>query len=489
MQCPTTYNSILNTTGTFREGVSRAIWHTRFFDDQILSDKDDDDYYDDDDCDDKYVPESLLADYLWRRTTTDKNTRRYKATATVYDTLDYLFRRFAIPTDPNQDYVQQACFAIVQAKRHVKFERSARNIDVRAILKDPEFNYTVQENALALAACLNLSSAVEQLVDEGIRDVPTCFGSPLVCMSTRPHSSMTNIYLKARLKLRQRCGPTFTSEIPISNGFVTVATLQRAHRRDISDTRYGEAITAAVVYGESETVKILMDACIEDDESINCISNVNMQAVTIRRRLVDEISDRWSYVLLYAVQCRRLDVVELALNHGGDPDSFWWTPADDQSALGTAAYYGETDIFKLLLHHGADINRANIIERQFWYNAVHGGSQEILGACFDAGLHLDSEYFCRVGEAAHPLYAAVQHNRPEALRFLIKNGMVIRPGSYLETAMYRLADELGNPEIVGMIDAVRGGMSLEEYGLRKERMAKLKASRTLQDTDGVPTQD
>lgn len=137
--------------------------------------------------------------------------------------------------------------------------------------------------------------------------------------------------------------------------------------------------------------------------------------------------------LYFAAQGRHIELVQLLLDHGADPNivSNWGTP------LHIAARRGHADIVMALLRGGADPNLPGGEKNKTpLHEAAEGGSIEAAALLVDYGADVN----VRDSWDHPPAHSAAQKERTEMLSFLQRNGAAPRAVAQLDPGDLAKAD-------------------------------------------------
>ena len=149
--------------------------------------------------------------------------------------------------------------------------------------------------------------------------------------------------------------------------------------------------------------------------------------------------------LAWAASDGRTDVARVLLEHGAEVDAHSY-PGLELTPLMHAVGGGKTDMVRLLLERGANVNaaRANDGCSSLMFAATKGCAEEV-GILIDAGAPVDAKN--RYGDTA--LHYAIGENRADVIRFLIENGanIILKGGTMGGTALTWAAWR-GYPDIV-----------------------------------------
>jgi invasion protein IalB len=126
-------------------------------------------------------------------------------------------------------------------------------------------------------------------------------------------------------------------------------------------------------------------------------------------------SQKLGPALLEAVEDGNVEEAERLLENGADPnthDSLWRT------ALHTAAFLKQTAIVKLLISHGAAINKTDVFTHATpLHDAAYTGTKEIVQVLLAAGALIDA----RNERSRTPLHKAAVQGHESVVRVLVEN--------------------------------------------------------------------
>ncbi|KAI0027854.1 ankyrin repeat-containing domain protein, partial [Vararia minispora EC-137] len=141
---------------------------------------------------------------------------------------------------------------------------------------------------------------------------------------------------------------------------------------------------------------------------------------------------------LDAASCEHLEVVQLLLDHGVQPQM-------DTGALPAAARCGSIDIICLLLDNGADIEGRG----QYGETALQAafssweGRSDVIQLLLDCGAQLQTD--------ARTLLAAACGGSPDNVRFLIDHGADIEGHDQFGQTALQMASSCGHLEVVQLL--------------------------------------
>lgn len=402
-----------------------------------------------------FTSQHLLTEYLVARTRSDHINRQYKLTGVVFDTIDYIRQLNAAALGFEHDYIYDVCLAVVQSETRPPQRIGSiqhLSLPVHEILCQPVTDHSLAQNALALSAYLGLIGVLQQLIEQGIDDVRTCFGLPLYCVVIHPDSSATSAYLKARRQQKEDNPPAVTTKEDFCHEDHSAATLGTCHPKNIPKSKYDGAIRRTIRSGVPKTVEILVESAVEDDPAYIFWDHRKGPARIFGSRETRQNEDKnlsWSCILLYAVRFMRTDIVKLALNHGANANVETSRFVHITSTLEIAARNGDICTFRLLLDNGADIHLTHQRHTRLLMYAVEGESLEIVSICLENGVLIHEDHywhFCA-------LEAAVFAKRPDMLNLLLAGGLDFEPGERLDRKLVELAEESESSEINLILDA------------------------------------
>ncbi|XP_023346201.1 serine/threonine-protein phosphatase 6 regulatory ankyrin repeat subunit B isoform X3 [Eurytemora carolleeae] len=207
---------------------------------------------------------------------------------------------------------------------------------------------------------------------------------------------------------------------------------QLLNQRDIQGST---ALHIASTYGHAEVVKLLLDAgadirliCLEKKTALHRAAqegNIQVMKVLMEH---DEFSvlaqrkdkDQYS-VLLLAVDGGCLDLVQLLLEHGLQPQVSWKNNVGEVP-LHSAARTGLKDMVQTLVEHGADIDCTNGLQQTPLYIAAQSGKLEIV----EYLLEQDADHNIWDSQRLSPIMIAGVEGHVQIVRALKERGANIR---------------------------------------------------------------
>lgn len=271
------------------------------------------------------------------RTNSDRTHREYRLTIKILDTIDFLRQIDATALGAEHNYIYEAYSAIVQCVVRIStFTKRRPGFDVQEVLAGSGVECSLRENAFAFSAYLGLARVVEYFIEQEVRDVRTCFGSPLDCAAMHSDSTTTYSHLKARDLRRVHNDSALVRGVSLYVEDRAVGGFWCGSPNDIHEFRYHQAIRKAIWFSASETVEALVDSAVENHPSYCFVDGFGRTAWTFGAHKTEEHGQEntlWSSILLCAVKMMRTDVARLALDRGADAN----VKAGNITALETAA--------------------------------------------------------------------------------------------------------------------------------------------------------
>lgn len=168
-------------------------------------------------------------------------------------------------------------------------------------------------------------------------------------------------------------------------------------------------------------------------EGIKLVTSVQSNDINTVRELLEkgQNQDMIDSSLCWAARMGNLPLIELLLNHGGNTNAEVWggfTPI-----MWATIFSSNTDVLRLLIINGGDVNRCSKTRKQTaLHAAIIGGDNQTAEILIEAGAHLDVQDY--LGKT--PLLHAVQRNLLASVKLLIKhNCNVDLPGFVKGTSL------------------------------------------------------
>jgi uncharacterized protein len=117
-------------------------------------------------------------------------------------------------------------------------------------------------------------------------------------------------------------------------------------------------------------------------------------------------------IIFHAARCANTDSLDLLISSGADPKYF-------SERYGSLLHEARNPaVARLLIKHGADVNRVSLGRSSPLMNAVEHGRSEVVDVLLDAGAAVD---YCEFGGLT-ALTTAIVYKRPDIVRKLISSG-------------------------------------------------------------------
>jgi ankyrin repeat protein len=143
------------------------------------------------------------------------------------------------------------------------------------------------------------------------------------------------------------------------------------------------------------------------------------------------------------------ELVEGLLRLGADPNAGW----EYDTALSRAIFKGSMDVINMLLSHGGNIHRGQLLH----WALERSEPTEVVPLLLERGadpeqLEYDGLYpvWCALPYLDAPLHKAVRENKLDAASLLLKHGADPDKKNTEGKTARQLADELGNPAAVAL---------------------------------------
>jgi ankyrin repeat protein len=360
----------------------------------------------------RYCGKRLFSEYLLARTLAD-HARVHHPCEVIRDTVDYIIEER--PQDRTQriEYMRALCVAIAQ---------NHPVLDIRNIL-NPGYKRgsvirrqcSLFENALAATAYLGITPLFQALMENGVQDALTYFGSPLNCAIRQGDLEMTRMLLEKGFVVTDRnttpLGQALDSAARNGHGAIVQLLLQQKCEKDILDEHYRTAFSGAAAGGHLDIIHLLTQSAAHAGIQLNNMRFLILRSVTTPRHQLQDA------ILLVAAVHGHKEVVQAALDNGANPNTLAHPVLNCCTPLDAAVKYGHEEVVRLLLARGAN-QRAHRMARPL-IHAARNGWLRIAQILIDDGAEVNP-----VGKGIHetPLIAAVKRGRADMVQLLLENG-------------------------------------------------------------------
>lgn len=295
---------------------------------------------------------------------------------------------------------------------------------------------SIRQNALAAAICLGLASLAKTMIEDGVKDSKTYFGTSLLCAIKRDDLDLTILLL-------ERGGSELSWEAleqAARNGNEPMLRLlldPKYNSKGWESSDYLHAIEGAAAGGNWNTIDFLIQMAIsdnklEDKKRLKLDNRLTMHSV-------------YNAVLLIAAFHDQKDIVQAALDCGADPHVGSTIRFDPRrSALLEATKNGFEGIVKLLLERGANDPKDDLEDALFM--AILKDRLRIVQMFLDYGAEVQPATW---SDMTRPIFAAARFMRTDILKLLLDTGGAdLTADSDVCKAAYSLAVSQGNTIIM-----------------------------------------
>ena len=376
--------------------------------------------------DGKVFGKRLYAGYIHSRTVRDHG-RVHFLSEIIYNTTDYILQYSPNSGTPKADYVRTLCSAVVQACTTTNVIQI-----VNSTYPSPQYPRSIdiecstEESALAAAAYLGLDPLLERLVNDGVRDVRTYFGRPLMWAARRGNLEMTRLLLEKGFKI----DIVEDLEEAARNGHDDILRLLL----DRTPDGYEIAIRAAASGGHLDIISNLM-----------------------RHDSQASAGKLWNRILFIAARHGQEQVARMAIDEGANPDFMLHPVCPLITPLDAAAKGGHLGVVKLLLTRGATLRprrQANPL-----IHAIKSGWLAVAQYLIDHGAIVNPIKTHKELRPLNPWMTAIVHGQADMLRLLIKNGADVNLEPDILKEAYYHVEAHGYAALMSILHDSSGGAS------------------------------
>lgn len=350
----------------------------------------------------------LMYDNVWPKVTALEPER---LTMETHPFLTYAATYFILHVNiENRQYVEALLrtFLLSHYDNYASWQTNALTVrDAENLGLAPDKEAWHWKTRLTLAAALGLTDVIRALCKSSDAvDVSKSSNSmPLQAASWSGSLSAVQILLDQGFQVNQRSDDgTMALHIAASRGNLDIVELLVSNGAALDElSTFGSPLHCAALFGQELVAETLIqhnaslmlldyDGCLPLHIAImkghKGITRALLRSKKVAASTVNEVTDRGASPLLMAVELGDRDLIEILLQHGGNPTQLG---DNGKTPLSLSAYKGKEDVFDLLLGACADIssvvNRLSIRQNgaSLLHLAVEGRSLNIVRRLVEQG--------------------------------------------------------------------------------------------------------
>lgn len=248
--------------------------------------------------------------------------------------------------------------------------------------------------------------------DGGVRFIGSRFGvhgSPLLIAASQGHLGLVNRLLQANADVNQRTGkdhrrPSTPLEAACQSNQVTVVErlLEAGAAIESNDCpdESGSPLFWAVEAGSLEIVDLLL----KNGANPNALRHSEKGRRTVLSQACKGVS---------------AEVVSALVEAGADVHKTSRFADDDEPPIQTAVRHSNVDVVRVLLKHGANVNYQTSEGFTALHKAARRGCADILQALVSEGL---ADHSLRLINGSQPIHSAARWNQPDCIQVLVEAG-------------------------------------------------------------------
>jgi hypothetical protein len=291
----------------------------------------------------RYITPGIVAEYLFK-VSQSRDADRYQGTKLINQIVDYLIQKSCLSSLDRLECTRKICELTIKIAKRPLFCSVLFFDDYPSLFKD---SATLYQIALVASIHCGFSAFTKTLINEGITNTGTRFGTSLRCALERNDNEII-----AQLLLKEINGLYKGDQIEIAarngNNLLVGLFLDLVRDTDSEPDHYLEAINGAAAGGQLDTIRFLERRARSHKR---LLEKKNPSICWAGKYFTKNIMD---VVIIAATYHGRSEIVQLALKGGADP--FTRLPGRDKGpeAFVSACSEGHMDIVRMFLDQLSD---------------------------------------------------------------------------------------------------------------------------------------